>query len=273
MGEKKTRGTGSGDARAVEEVAIGPLLDVIRRLRAPGGCPWDRAQTHASLKAYVLEEAAELADALEEGDPEHIVEELGDVLLQVILHARIAWEAEDFGLQDVFDGLQAKMIRRHPHVFGDQHAGSREDVQRLWEQARRAEGKSHRRALPRHAPALDQAFSIGAEAAKVGFDWSTAVDVLHKVREEVDEVAEALSQGQEGAIREEIGDLLFSVAQLARHVGVNPEVAAKEASRKFERRFEALHREAGSRGIPLAEHSPDELEALWQQVKRCLEAE
>ncbi|MDO7835334.1 nucleoside triphosphate pyrophosphohydrolase [Sphingobium sp. HBC34] len=249
---------------------IMPLAHVMARLRDPDtGCPWDIEQDFASIAPYTIEEAYEVADAIERQDMAALRDELGDLLLQVAFHSRIAEQAGHFALQDVVDAITEKMIRRHPHVFGDPVLGDgvREDGHAQWEvikAAERAEKDPDPSALAGVAialPALLRAEKLQKRAARTGFDWPDTVGVIDKIAEELDEVREAESQD---AREEEIGDLLFAVVNLARHLKVDPEVALRKANAKFDRRFRAMEQQAGDRfaSLPL-----DAKEKLWRQVK------
>ena len=272
------------------ETPVQTLLRLMAQLRDPRrGCAWDVAQTFATIAPYTLEEAYEVADAIARDDLEDLREELGDLLLQVIFHARMAEEAGAFAFADVARGLAAKLIRRHPHVFDadgnllpeDAAFRDPEAVGRLWEavkaQERAAKAASGRPAaepgplggVARALPALTRAEKISRKAAGYGFDWADAVQVVAKVREETDEVAEALASGDRAALAEEIGDLLFSVANLARHAGVDPEAALRAGTAKFERRFAAMAKRLAAEGAPLADSDLAAMEAAWQAVKRA----
>lgn len=245
---------------------IMPLADVMARLRDPdAGCPWDIEQDFASIAPYTIEEAYEVADAIERSDMVALRDELGDLLLQVVFHSRMAEQAGQFTLQDVIDGITAKMIRRHPHVFGE--GARREDGHAQWEvikAAERAEKEPDPSALAGVAgalPALMRAEKLQKRAARTGFDWPDSERVIAKVAEELDEVRAAADQAER---EEEIGDLLFAAVNLARHLKVDPEVALRKGNAKFERRFRAME---GFAGDAFASLTLDEQEALWQQAK------
>lgn len=246
---------------------IMPLADVMARLRDPDtGCPWDIQQDFASIAPYTIEEAYEVADAVERNDMDALRDELGDLLLQVAFHSRMAEQAGHFALQDVIDAITQKMIRRHPHVFGE--GARREDGHAQWEAikaAERAEKDPDPSALAGVAialPALLRAEKLQNRAARTGFDWPDMVGVLDKIAEELDEVREAATQDER---EEEVGDLFFAVVNLARHLKVDPETALRKANGKFDRRFRSMEAQAGDTfaGLPL-----DGKEALWQQAKR-----
>ncbi|MDE3138088.1 MAG: nucleoside triphosphate pyrophosphohydrolase [Acidobacteriota bacterium] len=271
------------------------LVEVQARLRAPGGCPWDREQTHDSLRPYLLEEAYEVLEALDSGDDRRIVSELGDLLLQVVFHAQLASEEGRFDVGDVADAIREKLIRRHPHVFGAARARDSAEVLKRWEELkaeeRRAEGRPERASLldgvPKNLPALSEAFQLTRRASNVGFDWQSLEGVLEKLEEEAHELrreARGLRRAGRGArrgrpapprenrkararIEEEAGDLLFVAANIARFLGLDPEITLKKANRKFADRFRSMERQAARRGGRLAGLSPEELERLWNRAK------
>jgi XTP/dITP diphosphohydrolase/ATP diphosphatase len=257
------------------------LLEAVRimaRLRGPDGCPWDREQTFDSIKRYTLEETYEVFDAIERRAWPDLKDELGDLLLQVLFYSQMAAEAGYFTISDVAANLNAKLIRRHPHVFGDGNAEDAEAVLKNWEEIKREEkrtaGASEETSLlgeiPRSMPAMVEARKLGARAAKVGFDWPTADDIFAKLEEEIAELRTEIRRepGDKSseAIEEELGDLIFTVVNLARHLKADPESALRRSNAKFRRRFLAMEREArGSEG--LLEMSAEELETLWRQAK------
>jgi len=269
------------------------LLDIMARLRAPGGCPWDREQTHASLLPYLIEEAHEFIDAAESGDAVHMREELGDVLLQVVFHAQVAHEAGTFDIEGVVHDIAEKLVRRHPHVFA-QTAGvdTADKVVAQWDEIKKSEkgvknpegdAKPHSLLgeLPRSLPPVPKAMKISKRAVKVGFEWPTWRDVAAKVREELAEFeaeAEALekanaeqdgkSEGFRDALELELGDLMFSVINLARHLDLDPERALARTNVKFVKRFQAMERLADQEGKPFEGRTLDEMEALWQRAKQ-----
>ncbi|MCA9436641.1 MAG: nucleoside triphosphate pyrophosphohydrolase, partial [Candidatus Omnitrophica bacterium] len=216
------------------------LCEIMRTLRGPGGCPWDREQTHSSLTRYLIEEAYEVADAVEEKDDEELKKELGDVLLQVVFHSEIAEGEGRFDIQGVIDSINEKMIRRHPHVFGDTTAEDSEAVLAQWheiKQKERGEQASILDGVPRSLPALSRAETIQKRAARVGFDWSDEREIRHKVHEELDELAEALEKGEEASVQEEFGDLLFALVNWARFNDIDSEQALDRCNQKFLNRF------------------------------------
>lgn len=256
------------------------LIAIMAALRAPEtGCPWDIEQDFRSIAPYTIEEAYEVVDAIERGDLDELRDELGDLLLQVVFHAQMAEEAGLFAFPDVVGAICEKLVRRHPHVFGDARDMSSADVAEQWEMIKAAE-KRRRPApptasgfldgVPLPLPALTRAVKLQAKASKVGFDWNDAHHVLGKIREETDEVEAELSEPgaiATPALEEEIGDLLFVVANLARHAGVDPEQALRGANAKFERRFGHIERTLADRGIELSQAPLDDMEALWNEAK------
>jgi MazG family protein len=255
-----------------ETDALTRLRGVVHQLRAPGGCPWDREQTHESLIPHVLEEAYEVADAIRSGDPALMCEELGDLLLQAVLHAEIASETGAFDLDEMARGLTEKLIRRHPHVFGESSAETPAAVLEQWDAIKRAE-KGHQHEGYLHGvgsglPGLMRAQKLQKKAARAGFDWPEAGPVAAKVREELAEVEAALEEGEAGRVEEEIGDLLFSVVNLARKAGVQAEAAMAAANEKFMRRFHAMAARLEAGGGTLEGASLEEMDAAWEAVKR-----
>ena len=261
--------------------AVQQLIDVVARLRDPDeGCPWDLEQTHASLVPYVLEEAHEVADAIRHGDKAHLKEELGDLLLQVVLHAQIAQEESHFDLRNVADGINKKLIRRHPHVFSDAVASDTAAVKETWEAIKAGErGEQPPSTSPlsdalavkvRGMPALAGAMTISKKAAKAGFEWDDMAGVWAKVHEELDELKEAVISGDQSHAQEELGDLLFTLVNVARWCGIAPEEGLAGTNRRFLDRFSRV--EAALQGN-LQGRSIDELEALWQQAKADIRAE
>lgn len=262
------------------------LLEIMAALRTPGtGCPWDLEQTFASITPYTLEEAYEVVDAIERGDLADLRDELGDLLLQVVFHARMAEEQGAFAFGDVVEAITKKLIRRHPHVFGSTKDLSPAEVKSLWDSIK-AEEKAERKAerarmdlspeaheagflggIPTALPALTRAQKLTAKAAKVGFDWPDATQVIDKIHEELDEVKEAASSKDRDRIEDEIGDLLFSVTNLARHFGIDPERALRRTNAKFERRFRAVEQGLVEQDRSLDEASLEEMERLWVAAK------
>ncbi len=254
-----------------ERGSLSSFQDIVARLRAPGGCPWDRKQTHASLRSSLLEETYEVLAALDADDMDALQEELGDLLLQIVLHAQIATEEGDFRLSDSTAHIIAKLVRRHPHVFADAKVDGADDVLRSWEQIKRAErgergdeAVSMLAGVSRALPALSRAMELQKRAARVGFDWPSAEPVAAKVEEEWAEFREAQGPDRRAA---ELGDLLFSLVNLARWHEIDPESALREASLRFEQRFSAMERRSRLAGTALDALSLAELDALWEQAK------
>jgi nucleoside triphosphate diphosphatase len=266
---------------------IARLLEIMAALRTPvTGCPWDLEQDFASIAPYTLEEAYEVVDAIDRGDLADLKDELGDLLLQVVFHARMAQEQGAFAFPDVVEAITRKLVRRHPHVFGDTRSLSPEEVKSLWDEIKREEKAERRGAreamglpadaheagflggIPTALPALTRAQKLTAKAAKVGFDWPDTMQVIEKIHEELEEVKDASSSGERDRIEDEIGDLLFSVTNLARHFGIDPERALRRTNAKFERRFTSVEQGLRNQGRSLDEASLDEMEELWVAAKQ-----
>jgi tetrapyrrole methylase family protein/MazG family protein len=243
---------------------------IIGRLRAPDGCPWDRAQTHASLKPFLLEEAYETLAALDEGDTDKLCGELGDLLLQIVLHGQLAEEAGEFTLEDVIGRIASKIVRRHPHVFGQAQADSPEEVMTRWQELKRGERGEEGSVLadvPHAMPALACAQQLLDRASRVGFEWSQTEDVLDKLNEEIQELARA---GEAEEKQEELGDVLFLLVNLARYLELDAEEALRRANRKFRQRFTTMEALAQERGRALADLPLEQQEALWEAAKKRL---
>jgi MazG family protein len=247
------------------------LVQLMTRLRAPGGCPWDRKQTLESLKPFIIEEAYEVVDAIDSNDRRALAEELGDLLLQAVFAAELAREEGSFDIGDSITAIHEKLVRRHPHVFGDVEAKDAETVLVNWEklknEERKAEDKSLLAGVPQSMPALAKATRLTEKAARVGFDWRGAEDVFTKLDEELAEVHEAIRAGDASQVHAEIGDLLFTVANLARKLDVNPEEALQATNRKFTQRFQAMETEARGAGKNLDQYTLAELDAMWERAK------
>jgi len=244
------------------------LKNIIARLRGPHGCPWDKKQTHASLRPFLVEESYEVLQALDEGIPEKLRAELGDLLLQIMLHAQIAAETGQFDIDDVISGISSKLIHRHPHVFGGQEVKDVVEVEQNWEalkQEERAEGESILAGMPEQMPALAYSQSMQRRVAGVGFDWKKVEEIIDKLAEEVGEIKQATSQ-QEKA--NEFGDLLFTLANIARRLDIDLEMALRAANQRFYRRFTFMEELCRQRGINLASLSLDEQNALWEEAKQ-----
>jgi nucleoside triphosphate diphosphatase len=276
------------DGKATSEESgrlFAEAVAIMARLRAPGGCPWDREQTFASIRKYTLEETYEVLDAIEREHWIDLADELGDLLLQVLFYAEMAREAGHFTIADVITGLNRKLVRRHPHVFGEEAsaaAGNRvtdletegigssqvlqnwEEIKRLEKRPQSTSGEGRLDGVSRAMPALSEAGKIGSKAAKAGFDWPDTRGVVEKLREECRELEAEVESGDAKAASEELGDLLFTVANLARHMKIDPEMALRDANAKFRRRFAAMEAEAAR---PLEELPPAELEGLWARSK------
>jgi tetrapyrrole methylase family protein/MazG family protein len=257
------------------------LVAIQARLRAPGGCPWDREQSHQTLRTYLIEEAYEVLDAIENGSPQELAEELGDLLLQVLFHADLAREAATFDISDVITGIHNKMVRRHPHVFGNAKAETAGEVLKNWAQLKAKEKQtaptqkphSHDHApsaldgVPRNIPALLEAYQLTRRAAQVGFDWEQVEGIFEKLQEEIAELHAALKISDRRAAEEEVGDLLLSVVNLARFLGLDPEVTLKHSNLKFKKRFEEMESNASNSGQRLSQLSKEKLEQLWVAAK------
>ncbi len=255
------------------------LLEIMARLRDPeAGCPWDRQQTFASIVPYTLEEAYEVAEAIERGTREELRDELGDLLFQVVFYAQIAKEAGFFDFNDIVAGIMGKLIRRHPHVFGEQKGIATAEAQTLaWEAHKAAERRTRAESghssvldgISRSLPALTRAIKLQRRAARVGFDWAHIEPVLDKIAEELGEVRQALSsKAPEEHLAEEVGDLLFACVNLARFAGVDPEAALRKSNVKFEQRFRAIEQALAEQGRTVEEASLMEMDGLWEQIKR-----
>jgi MazG family protein len=251
------------------------LVALQARLLDPNGCPWDREQTHQSLRTYLLEETYEVLEALDAGDFRKFPEELGDLLLQVVFHAELARRAGRFEIGDVVEHIYTKMVRRHPHVFGDAAAADSQAVLKNWEQLkaeeRRVAGKTDAPSLldgiPRTLPATLQAYQLTRRASRIGFDWEHLSGVLDKLREEVEELRAATASGARERVEEELGDLLFVAVNVARFLQADPELVLRRANRKFAERFRWMEREAEKSGHTLADTPRAEMEALWDRAK------
>jgi len=244
----------------------------MERLRAPGGCPWDREQTHLSIKPYLLEEAFEVAEAIEDEDIDELKTELGDLLLQIVFHAEMGREAGTFDIEDVVRGIIAKMVRRHPHVFGDAKVKDSEEVLDNWARIKQQE-RQHKEdnsivsGVPRAMPALLRAHRLGEKASRVGFDWQRPLEVLEKVREELDELQAAVEGGARGEIEAELGDVVFALTSFGRHLGIQAEDAVLRTCDRFVARFKHIEKRLLETGRDIHTASIDEMEALWEDAK------
>jgi MazG family protein len=266
------------------------LVALMARLRSPEGCPWDREQTYDTLAPMLLEEAYEAFEAVEEareGRPAELRDELGDLLFQIVFYAQVASERKEFTIADVTDAIHSKMVRRHPHVFGDAQADDAAEVLRNWEaikaEEKRAAGRDDKDkvsslldGISSKAPALMEAQQLATKAARVGFDWQRVEDIFDKLHEEIEELRaaikeqDAVGEGDATRVREEIGDVLFAVANIARHLQIEPEAALKVTNRKFRKRFNYIERKLKERGQTPDVATLDEMEALWQEAKKSL---
>jgi tetrapyrrole methylase family protein/MazG family protein len=268
----------SESSAALKGEKFAELVQLIARLRAPGGCPWDREQTHESLKPMMLEEAYEVVEAIDEGDDQELIGELGDLLLQVVFHSQIADEESRFTVAEVIDRISTKMIRRHPHVFGEDTAQTSDEVLRNWEAIKEAElqekGKkdddgSMLDSVSTRLPAVMEAFQMTTKVSRVDFDWPDVPSVLEKLDEEVEELKEAIASEQPNhqEIAGEVGDLLFVAVNVARLLGVDPESALKTSNRKFRRRFRYIEDRLREQGRKPADSDHIEMDALWNEAK------
>ena len=252
---------------------FGELVQIMARLRGENGCPWDREQTHASIKPYLLEETYEVLESIDENDPAKLEEELGDLALQIVFHAQMADEAGLFTIADVLRGINEKLRRRHPHIFGDVKADTAQEVLFNWEQIKKLEReKAQGRAslldgVPRELPALLRAHRLQEKASRVGFDWNEARQVFQKVEEELAELRAAMESEQPDRMEAELGDLLFSLVNLGRFIAVNPEDALRKTIARFIDRFQYIEEELARRGTAPGQVTLDEMDALWDEAK------
>ncbi len=249
---------------------IDDLVWLMQKLRSDEGCPWDKKQTPQSLTTYIIEEAYELVEAINQGEPEKILEELGDLLFQIVFQAQIFSEQKKFDLYDVIDRIYQKMIYRHPHVFGDKTITEPEEVKKQWVELKRKskQGASVLGDVPKSLPALLRARRITDNASQVGFDWENTSQVLAKVEEEFKELKSAIEKSEQEKIEHELGDLLFALVNLSRFLKVNPEDALKKATERFEKRFAYIEEEAKKQGKELKDMTLKEMDELWEQAKQ-----
>ncbi|MCE5199969.1 MAG: nucleoside triphosphate pyrophosphohydrolase [Armatimonadota bacterium] len=249
------------------------LVETVETLRGPDGCPWDRQQTHQSLKKYAVEEVYEALEAIDSGDPSMLEDELGDVLLQVLLHAEIAREAGQFDVADVCRRIREKLQRRHPHVFGDVEVSGVSEVLTNWEQIKSGEPGYDQRTsaldgVPKALPALMRAAKLSKKAARTGFDWPHVNAIFDKLKEETQELEEAVESGDNTRVKEELGDLLFTAVNIARHKGIDPEEALRDMLERFTSRFNAIEDRARETGREISDMSLEEMDNVWDQAKR-----
>jgi MazG family protein len=248
------------------------LVEIMRQLRAPDGCPWDREQTHESLRPYMIEEMYEALDSIDRQQYGELKKELGDILLHIVFHAQMASEENLFDIEDVLMEINEKLIRRHPHVFGDAKVEGARHVERQWEQIKLNEAHKPKLldGVPKHQPALNRAFRVQEKAAGVGFDWPSAEPVWKKVREELDELQHEADHHEREKMEREFGDLLFSMVNLGRKLGVNPEDALRSSTQSFMQRFAYIEENLGK---PLHDATLEEMDKLWEKAKRRMKAE
>lgn len=247
------------------------LLDIMSALRSERGCPWDKEQTAESLKPFLIEETYEVLESIDEGDPEKIKEELGDLLFQIVFHCQLAKEKGEFDFNDVIKRISDKMIARHPHVFGEERFETSEEVLKQWDERKNEEGKIKKSILegiPKELPALIRAHRIQARAAKVGFDWKQVEDVIDKLDEEIGEFRTALNSKAQKDIEDELGDIFFVLVNISRFVGVNPEDALRKTISKFISRFRYIEMKAADAGKSLSDMTLEEMDALWEEAKQ-----
>lgn len=248
------------------------LVEIMARLRGSDGCPWDREQTRESLKPFLIEETYEVIEAIDEGLPDKVKEELGDVLFQVVFHARVAEEMGEFTMDDVLSRIAEKMIRRHPHVFGDKKLSTSQEVLVDWEAMKKTEEgyrdrKSILEGVPKELPALTRAHRLQERAARVGFNWEDVADVVSKLDEEVGEFKETLARRDPSEMEDELGDIFFMLVNISRFIGVNPEDALRKTISKFIRRFQYIEERAANSGRELSDMTLAEMDALWDEAK------
>lgn len=260
------------EAQGSEVNSLRSLMEVVRRLRGPGGCPWDREQTHLSLRQFLIEEAFEVAEAIDTQEMHKLREEMGDLLLQIALHSAMAEERGRFTIDEVVEGITEKMIRRHPHVFGGVQVSGSDEVLDRWDKIKAAEraGQPRKSALdgvPPALPALQRAYELGRKAAKVGFDWDRLEDAWTKVEEELRELGEARASGDQSKVAAELGDVLFSICNIARFLKVEPESALSLTIQKFTRRFRHVEERAREQGLELESMTMEQMDQLWNEAK------
>jgi tetrapyrrole methylase family protein/MazG family protein/ATP diphosphatase len=248
------------------------LINIIRRLRGPEGCPWDRKQTPADVKTYLTEELYEVIEAIDQDDRNMLVEEIGDLMFMILFLVNLYEEKKVFCLSDALQSIQQKMVHRHPHVFGSTEVASVDEVKANWQMLKEKEGKKPRKSLldgiPGNLPALSRAFFLTSKAAKIGFDWPNPQEVLKKVREETEELESAILEKKQAQMTEEIGDILFSIVNLSRHLGIEPEQALRRSNEKFCGRFGQMEKKLQNQGKDTQKATLEEMDKVWEEVKR-----
>lgn len=249
------------------------LVNIMAKLRGPGGCPWDHEQTHESIVPQLVEETYEVIGAIDEKNMRHLCEELGDLLLHIVFHAQMAAEKDDFTMEDVIRGISEKLVRRHPHVFADTKVKDAAEVKKNWDLIKADEKKHHTGAslldeVPKSLPALLQASKLGKKASKAGFDWKIIDDALLKLGEELDEIKRACKNSDQNNMREEFGDLLFSICNICRFLHINPEEALRTTNNKFRRRFATIEDQLKKNHQSMQDKTLPELDALWEEAKK-----
>jgi tetrapyrrole methylase family protein / MazG family protein len=249
------------------------LIEIIARLRGPDGCPWDKEQNHETLKAYLVEETYEVMEAIDSGKPDKLAEELGDLLLQIVLHAQIASEKDEFTADDVCRKISDKLVKRHPHIFADQIKLTPDEVLHRWEEIKRDNSLKYSvlEGIPRAMPALLKAYRIQEKVGRLGFDWKNAGDVVAKIKEEIAEFEQASKSTDREKLSGELGDLLFTIVNLSRHLGLRAEEALDQTNQKFIRRFQYIERKLAEKGTAPGQVSLEELDGLWNEAKTAIE--
>lgn len=253
-----------------DESPFESLVKIMRDLRSEKGCPWDKVQTHETLKPYIIEESYEVIDAIDSQNPNSIKEELGDLLFQIIFHCQIAEERGDFSIYDVCRCIQEKMIRRHPHVFADKAFDTPTEVSKQWEERKKEEGKNKQSILegiPKRLPALLMAQRVQSRASKVGFDWNALDDVIPKLREELEEFENAINDTDKKRCEEEIGDILFTIVNISRHKKINAEDTLRKTVKKFINRFAEIEKHAAKEGRNISDMTLKEMDEIWEKSK------
>ena len=244
------------------------LIEIMHALRSENGCEWDKEQTHESLRQYLIEEAYEAVEAIDSMDMNSLKEELGDLLLHVVFHARLGEEKGNFDINDILAGINEKLIRRHPHVFGENREKDIEKLKMDWEELKQKEGRASRiDGVPSNMSGLQRAFRLQEKAATTGFDWDNVEDIWAKIDEEIEEVRKASDDGNQNELEEEIGDLIFSAVNLSRFMGVNPEDALRRTIKKFETRFKSIEKAAEENGRNIMDLSLEEMDKIWESSK------